>query len=103
MSLVTCKVRRHHFPANDPLDVQLETSMKAIMIKFIKKTPIYYHLKNWETERGWAAQLAEWERKGRPIPPPHSIKQRILREYSKRYGLWILIETGTYKEKWLMQ
>jgi hypothetical protein len=32
----------------------------------------------------------------KPVPPPHMVKQTVLREYSKRYGLRILVETGTY-------
>ena len=40
-------------------------------------------------------QIAKWEREGRQIPPPHIVKQRVLREYAKKYGLRILVETGT--------
>ena len=39
---------------------------------------------------------AEWERKGRPVPPPYIVKQRVIREYAKRYRLKVLVETGTY-------
>lgn len=38
----------------------------------------------------------QWENRGRPAPPPRIIKQRTLQEYSKRYGLRILVETGTF-------
>jgi len=41
-------------------------------------------------------EIAEWEAKGCPIPPPHTIKQQTLIEYAKKYGLHTLIETGTY-------
>jgi hypothetical protein len=30
------------------------------------------------------------------MPPPHLLKQRALREYAQRYGLKILVETGTF-------
>ena len=60
------------------------------------KTPFYYPLRNWAVKRRCTAELAEWKRKGRPVPPPHIVKQRTLREYSKRYDLRILVETGTY-------
>jgi hypothetical protein len=70
--------------------------MKKIVIQIIKKTPFYRPLRNWTVKRRWAADLTEWERKGKPIPPPHLVKQRALRDYSKRYGLRILVETGTY-------
>src|SRR5204863_7391833 len=39
--------------------------------------------------------LAEWERRGRPVPPPHVVKQRVLRGYAERYHLKIFVETGT--------
>ena len=31
-----------------------------------------------------------------PVPPPHIIKQRVLRRYAEEYSLKILVETGTY-------
>ena len=42
-------------------------------------------------------EVRRWENTGRPSPPPHAIKQRVLREFSQRYGLEILVETGTFK------
>lgn len=41
-------------------------------------------------------QYAEWERNGRPSPPPHIVKQKAIEEYGKKYGIDILVETGTY-------
>jgi hypothetical protein len=66
--------------------------MKKIIIYILKKTLLYNPLKNWATKR----EIAEWEKKGKPVPPPHAIKQRALREYSKKYNIRILIETGTH-------
>jgi SAM-dependent methyltransferase len=40
--------------------------------------------------------LNEWDREGRPVPPPHIFKQRAVRSYAKRYGVKTLVETGTY-------
>ena len=37
-----------------------------------------------------------WEKKGRPIPPPHTVKAKIVKEYARQFSLDILIETGTY-------
>jgi hypothetical protein len=37
-----------------------------------------------------------WESNGRPSPPPHFIKQRILKQYATQFKLRVLIETGTY-------
>lgn len=70
--------------------------MKRFIINAIMKSPFYYRLRNWVVRRRLAAKLNEWERKGRPVPPPHMVKQRVLREYSKKYGIRILVETGTY-------
>jgi hypothetical protein len=70
--------------------------MKQIVKEIIKKTPFYHLLRNWVGKRRSATELAEWEKKGRPVPPPDIFKQRVLREYSKRYGLRIIVETGTY-------
>ena len=41
-------------------------------------------------------ELAEWEKNGRPSPPPHIVKQMAIEEYQKKFDLKILVETGTY-------
>ena len=41
-------------------------------------------------------ELAEWEKKGRPSPPPHIVKQMAIEEYQKKFDLKLLVETGTY-------
>jgi predicted O-methyltransferase YrrM len=40
-------------------------------------------------------RVIEWKRNGKPVPPPHSIKQQVIRNYAKDYGIKILVETGT--------
>ena len=40
--------------------------------------------------------LKKWEKNGCPIPPPHVVKQKIIREYRFKYNLNIFVETGTY-------
>jgi hypothetical protein len=37
-----------------------------------------------------------WNLRGRPARSPHLVKQRTVLEYAEKYGLTILIETGTY-------
>lgn len=69
-----------------------------VVVLVIKKTPLYYPLVQWSTpvpKSEPEIDYAEWERLGKPVPPPHIVKQRVLLEYSKRYGLRILVETGT--------
>lgn len=70
--------------------------MKEIIIKVIKNIPLYHPLRNWVVRRRQIAKLAEWHRTGKPIPPPHIVKQMVLREYAKKYGLKFLVETGTF-------
>ena len=41
-------------------------------------------------------QLAEWEKNGKPLPPPHIVKQMAIEEYRKKFHTEILVETGTY-------
>ena len=42
------------------------------------------------------SQVKEWESSGRKGAPPHSIKQKVLKDYASRFNLRILVETGTY-------
>jgi hypothetical protein len=37
-----------------------------------------------------------WEKQGRPSPPPHIVKEDLIRDYAKTFNTQILIETGTY-------
>jgi hypothetical protein len=48
----------------------------------------------YERQQRRAAQ--RWELAGRPVPPPEIVKQRIIREYGRRFGLDTLVETGTF-------
>jgi hypothetical protein len=41
-------------------------------------------------------QFTEWEKNGRPLPPPHIVKQKAIDEYRKKFQTKILVETGTY-------
>ena len=40
--------------------------------------------------------LRQWERAGRPVPPPHQVKQQAIENYASKFGCKILVETGTY-------
>lgn len=37
-----------------------------------------------------------WEKQGRPSPPPHVVKEELIKNYAKTFNTNILIETGTY-------
>lgn len=58
--------------------------------------PFYSQLRNWAVMVMQKNQFSRWEKEGKPVPPPHLVKQRALLEYSKKYNLQILVETGTY-------
>ena len=40
--------------------------------------------------------VRKWEREGRLPPSPHIIKQRVLKEYGRKFSINTLVETGTY-------
>ncbi|WP_373515188.1 hypothetical protein [Persicitalea sp.] len=40
--------------------------------------------------------ITQWNKAGRPAPPPHIVKQNIIQEFQRKTGYSILIETGTY-------
>jgi len=42
-------------------------------------------------------QYQVWKNSGQTGPPPHLVKQMIIREFQKKYGCHVLVETGTYK------
>ena len=70
--------------------------MKQTLKKIIKKTPLYTLLRTWISAKRQKKELIEWERNGKPVPPPHIVKQRTIRNFAEKYALKILIETGTY-------
>lgn len=71
--------------------------MKELLKKIMKKTPIYhYFLAPWLTRRKEKKVILEWEKKGKPVPPPDVIKRRTIASYAKKFSLKILVETGTY-------
>jgi hypothetical protein len=43
-----------------------------------------------------AMNLEAWIQAGKPVPPPHAVKERILAAYASAFGASVLIETGTY-------
>ena len=62
---------------------------------FIKHTPLYEPLYAARRSYKNRRDLSRWKRLGKPIPPPHAVKEVILRDYAARFNLKILIETGT--------
>ncbi len=40
--------------------------------------------------------IRKWHRDGEPAPPPYAIKRKLLRDFARRFGLRIFVETGTF-------
>jgi hypothetical protein len=60
--------------------------------KLLRRTPFYSTVKS----LGHYPDYWYWILRGKPQRSPHLLKQRTVREYGKKFGLRILIETGTY-------
>ncbi|MFA5022983.1 MAG: hypothetical protein WC385_00090 [Candidatus Paceibacterota bacterium] len=41
------------------------------------------------------AVWVKWQLKGRPLPPPQIVKQKLIKKCARRYHCQILVETGT--------
>ena len=65
--------------------------MKALR-KALQRTPFYGLYKS----LGHYPDYWYWKLRGEPERSPHLVKQRAVLEYARRYGLRVLIETGTY-------
>jgi hypothetical protein len=60
--------------------------------KLLQRTPVYGLYK----ALGHYPDYWYWQLRGRPVRSPHLLKQRTVWEYAQRYGLRVLVETGTY-------
>jgi hypothetical protein len=41
--------------------------------------------------------ISDWIKRGKPVPPPHPVKQMRLKEYAGKFGAKVLVETGTFR------
>ena len=64
--------------------------------EIIQRLPLYNSMINFTMSRRQKKEFKEWEKKGRPDPVPHLVKQRTIRTLADTFGLTILVETGTY-------
>jgi non-ribosomal peptide synthetase component F len=62
----------------------------------LKRTRIGRIVRAWRLKRLQCAELGRWESRGRPVPPPHLVKQVVLQNYAANYGIRTFVETGTY-------
>lgn len=66
--------------------------LKQLIKAVIKRTSFYCIIQNYRTIKTYW----EWLYSGKPIPPPHIVKQMIVKEYANKYRVRIFIETGSY-------
>jgi hypothetical protein len=75
---------------------QYERHMFQLIKQIIRQILPAIYCRSGGEKRRQVEELACWEKCGKPSPPPPIVKQRTLQNYSKRFGLKILVETGTY-------
>jgi len=74
------------------MSLQANLSPGQSVKDMVRRTLIYDFYKLLRDRR----TLQDWEARGRPAPPPQFVKQRIVKEYARRFRIDTLIETGTY-------
>ena len=67
--------------------------LKTILESFIRKTPAYSTIR-WLAD---SRKMQKWKRDNCPVPPPQAYKHAEIRNYAQRYGLRVLVETGTFR------
>ena len=75
-----------------PKEKRWRLVMIRVLKDLLKRTFVYDLYRATRPKCG----IEDWERMGRPIPPPHSVKQAIVRNYADRFAIRVLVETGTY-------
>ena len=70
--------------------------MKKFLEKILPQAWIDLY-KDYMNKHAGAGIRKKWEENGKPVPPPHAVKQQAIQYYQKRSGYTILVETGTYK------
>ena len=60
--------------------------------RLVRITPLYRLF----LIRQYLKEVKVWESRGCAVPVPHLIKQRTIIECAEKYGLRVLVETGTY-------
>ena len=68
----------------------------AVVVSGLKNESMFKNLFRKKEVINHEEQLAEWEKNGRPLPPPHIVKQLAIDECRKKFNLEVLVETGTY-------
>jgi len=69
-------------------------SLKALLRETMLNRTVVRPIRNYVQQ---VRILRQWKKAGMPVPPPHVVKQRTVREYARRFSTKVLIETGTFK------
>jgi len=76
----------------------MSQSIKSIVKPLFQLLPkgvksIYYRMRERQAnDQVWL----DWQRNGKPLPPPHIVKQRTIEAHQKESGFSVLVETGTF-------
>jgi hypothetical protein len=70
--------------------------MKRLLEKILPQSVVDSY-KIYQNKHSADRMRKEWELAGKPLPPPHTVKQQAIQYYQKKSGYNILVETGTYK------
>jgi hypothetical protein len=71
--------------------------MRRLLKNLLRLTPAYTPLKSAVIVSKQTFDLARWHARGRPTPPPHTVKQFMLKQLTKRFKCRVFVETGTYR------
>jgi len=66
------------------------------VINFLRKTYMYKLWVLFRLKREEKNSINYWIQSGKPIPPPHAVKYKTIKEFQKKYSHDTFIETGTY-------
>lgn len=58
---------------------------------------IWQRIKKGNRDESRRKILDEWMASGKPVPPPHVVKQEAIRKYQKDFSVKTFVETGTYR------
>jgi len=58
---------------------------------------IWRRIKKANREENRRKSITEWVNSGKQAPPPHVVKQEVIRKYQKDFSVKTLVETGTYR------
>ena len=62
----------------------------------LQSLPVLGTLDNWLRSQKFKRQHQQWEAQCRPAPSSHLAKQRNIAEHARRFGVRVMVETGTF-------